>query len=83
MPAIPFSLMDVIANSLDRFVIQRWLDLSTLGIYAHSQSYRGMFVTVTKAYSRTMTPTFLELFAGIPSSRGGKLKRRCRCGTSV
>ena len=66
MPAIPFSLMDVVANSLDRFVIQRWLDLSTLGIYAHSQSYRGMFVTVTKAYSRTMTPTFLELFAGNP-----------------
>jgi O-antigen/teichoic acid export membrane protein len=64
MPAIPFSLMDVVANSMDRFVIQRWLDLSTLGIYAHSQSYRGMFVTVTKAYSRTMTPTFLELFAG-------------------
>lgn len=66
MPAIPFSLMDVVANSMDRFVIQRWLDLSTLGIYAHSQSYRGMFVTVTKAYSRTMTPTFLELFAGHP-----------------
>ena len=67
MPAIPFSLMDVVANSMDRFVIQRWLDLSTLGIYAHSQSYRGMFVTVTKAYSRTMTPTFLELFAGNPA----------------
>ena len=66
LPAIPFSLMDVVANSMDRFVIQRWLDLSTLGIYAHSQSYRGMFVTVTKAYSRTMTPTFLELFAGNP-----------------
>jgi len=66
LPAIPFSLMDVLANSMDRFVIQRWLDLSTLGIYAHSQSYRGMFVTVTKAYSRTMTPTFLELFAGNP-----------------
>ena len=64
MPAIPFSVMDVVANSLDRFVIQRWLDLSTLGVYAHSQSYRGMFVTVTKAYSRTMTPTFLELYAG-------------------
>ena len=66
MPAIPFSLMDVVGNSLDRFVIQRWLDLATLGVYAHSQSYRGMFVTVTKAYSRTMTPTFLELFAGNP-----------------
>lgn len=66
MPAIPFSLMDVVGNSLDRFVIQRWLDLATLGVYAHSQSYRGMFVTVTKAYSRTMTPTFLELFAENP-----------------
>lgn len=64
MPAIPFSLMDVVSNSMDRFVIQRWLDLSALGIYAHSQSYRGIFVTVTKAYSRSMTPTFLELFAG-------------------
>ena len=67
MPAIPFSLMDVVANSMDRFVIQRWLDLSALGIYAHSQNYRGMFVSVTKAYSRTMTPTFLELFAGSPA----------------
>lgn len=67
MPAIPFSLMDVVANSLDRFVIQRWLDLAALGVYAHSQSYRGMFVTVTKAYSRTMTPTFLELFSGRPT----------------
>lgn len=67
MPAIPFSLMDVVANSLDRFVIQRWLDLAALGVYAHSQSYRGMFVTVTKAYSRTMTPTFLELFTGGPT----------------
>ncbi|QOJ36654.1 MAG: lipopolysaccharide biosynthesis protein [Nitrospira sp.] len=63
LPAVPFAIMDVLSNSLDRFVIQRWLDLSTLGIYAHSQSYRGMFVTMTKAYSRTMTPTFLELFA--------------------
>jgi O-antigen/teichoic acid export membrane protein len=62
MPALPFSLMDVIANSVDRIVIQRWLDLSALGIYAHSQSYRGMFIAVTKAYSRTMTPAFLELY---------------------
>lgn len=71
MPAIPFGLTDVIANSVDRVVIQRWLDLSALGIYAHSQSYRGMFITVTKAYSRTMTPTFLELFApGATRSHG-------------
>ncbi len=74
MPAIPFSLMDVVANSMDRFVIQRWLDLSALGIYAHSQSYRGMFVTVTKAYSRTMTPTFLELFAGNPAQPARKVE---------
>jgi O-antigen/teichoic acid export membrane protein len=65
LPAIPFSLMDVFSNTLDRFVIQRWLDLSSLGIYAHSQNYRGMFIAVTKAYSRTMTPLFLELFAGV------------------
>ena len=46
LPAMPFSLMNVIANNLDRVVIQRWLDLSVLGIYAHSQSYRGMFIAV-------------------------------------
>ena len=63
MPAIPFSLTDVVANSLDRFVIQQWLSLSALGIYAHSQTYRGIFVTFTKAYSRTMVPNFLELFS--------------------
>ena len=74
MPAIPFSLMDVIANSVDRIVIQRWLDLSALGIYAHSQSYRGMFITVTKAYSRTMTPTFLELFAPGPTRSSGHVE---------
>jgi O-antigen/teichoic acid export membrane protein len=63
LPTIPFSLMDVISNSLDRFIIQRWLSLSALGVYAHSQTYRGIFVTFTKAYSRTMTPEFLELFS--------------------
>jgi O-antigen/teichoic acid export membrane protein len=63
MPAIPFSLVDVIVNSLDRVLIQWWLDLSALGIYAHAQTYRGIFVTTTKAYSRTMTPLFLDLFS--------------------
>jgi O-antigen/teichoic acid export membrane protein len=63
MPAVPASMTDVAANTLDRFVIQQWLNLSSLGIYAHAQTYRGIFISVTKAYSRTMLPNFLELFA--------------------
>jgi O-antigen/teichoic acid export membrane protein len=63
MPAIPHSVTDVAGNTLDRFVIQHWLNLSSLGIYAHAQTYRGIFINVTKAYSRTMIPNFLELFA--------------------
>jgi O-antigen/teichoic acid export membrane protein len=63
VPAIPFSVTDVAGNTLDRFVIQHWLNLTSLGIYAHAQTYRGIFINVTKAYSRTMIPNFLELFA--------------------
>lgn len=75
LPAVPFSLMDVFSNTLDRFVIQRWLDLSSLGIYAHSQNYRGMFITLTKAYSRTITPSFLEFFAGAQGAAAGRVRR--------
>lgn len=76
LPAVPFSLTDVLSNTLDRFVIQRWLDLSSLGIYAHSQNYRGTFVTITKAYSRTMTPSFLELFADGPGGTAEPVRRK-------
>ena len=75
LPAVPFSLTDVLANTLDRFVIQRWLDLSSLGIYAHSQNYRGMVITITKAYSKTMTPSLLELFADPGEERAEHVRR--------
>ena len=75
MPAIAFSLMDVVANSVDRLVIQQWQNLSSLGIYAHSQTYRGIFVSGTKAYSRTMVPNFLDLFSKNSPSVAGFLER--------
>lgn len=75
-PVLPFSLTEVIANSLDRILLQRWFDLSLLGMYAHSQTYRNIFVMGTKAYSRTMTPPLLELFAGYPEARWEHLSNR-------
>lgn len=76
LPVIPFNLTEVIANSLDRVLIQRWLDLHQLGLYAHSQTYRGVFVTATKAYSRTMTPVLLASFAGDSRSRSEDLSSK-------
>jgi len=66
-PAIPFSLVAVLSNSVDRIALQRWYDLSTVGFYAHSQSYRSIFVTGTKAYVKTVTPLFVSLFGGDPA----------------
>ena len=63
MPTIPISSLEVIANITDRYFIQRWLSLSQLGIYSHSQSYRNIFTMCMRAFSRTIVPPLLEAFA--------------------
>jgi O-antigen/teichoic acid export membrane protein len=62
MPTIPVSSLEMLTNVTDRYFIQRWLSLSLLGIYSHAQSYRNIFTTFMKAFSRTIVPPMLEAF---------------------
>jgi len=60
LPVIPFNIFENISVSIDRFLIQRWISLSRLGIYTHSLSYKDMFMVPFKAFSRTYSPEVLE-----------------------
>jgi len=63
MPTIPVNVMELITNTIDRYFIQRWVNISQLGIYAHSKSYQQIFTMGTKAFSRTFVPEVLDVFA--------------------
>lgn len=63
MPSIPANLVEMLTNISDRFFIQKWLNLSELGIYSHSQSYKTVFTMGTKAFSRSFVPPLLEAFS--------------------
>lgn len=59
-PTIPHNLFEIISNSIERFLIARWIGLSQLGIYSHSLQYRRMFMMPFKAFSRSCSPEILE-----------------------
>lgn len=62
-PSIPANLVEMLTNISDRYFIQKWINLSQLGIYSHSQSYKIIFTLGTKAFSRTFVPPLLEAFS--------------------
>ena len=64
MPTIPVNFFATISKTLDRFFIQKWINLSQLGIFSHSRSYEQIFTMGTKAFSRTFVPEALQVFAG-------------------
>jgi len=63
MPSIPANLVEMLTNISDRYFIQKWINLSQLGIYSHSQSYKSIFTMGTKAFSRSFSPSLLEAFS--------------------
>jgi len=63
MPSIPANLFEILTNVSDRYFIQRWINLSKLGIYSHSQSYKNVFTMGTKGFTRTFGPISLEVYA--------------------
>lgn len=63
LPSIPANLVEMLRNSLDRLFLERWLNLTTLGIYSHSLGYRNLFTVGTKAFSRVFSPHALEAFS--------------------
>jgi O-antigen/teichoic acid export membrane protein len=63
MPTIPVNLFESLCNSLDKYFIQRWVTLSQLGYYSHSQSYRSLMIMVSKAFTRTFVPRALQVYS--------------------
>jgi O-antigen/teichoic acid export membrane protein len=63
IPSIPTDVADIAKNISDRYFIQRWLNLSLLGIYSHSQSYKNVFLMGGRAFNRTIGPLALEIFS--------------------
>lgn len=63
LPAIPFDLVGLLTNISDRYFIQKWLNLSTLGIYSHAVNYKSIFSLTFKAFNRTYAPKALENFS--------------------
>ena len=70
LPSMPTDFSEMARNISDRYFIQRWLNLSVLGLYSHSQSYRNMFIMGHRASMRTLSPIAIEIF-----STGGSPQR--------
>ncbi|WP_164924813.1 lipopolysaccharide biosynthesis protein [Thermodesulfovibrio yellowstonii] len=63
IPSILVNLVDILTSVLSRYFIQKWINLSQLGIYSHSESYKTIFTMGTKAFSRSFVPPLLEAFS--------------------
>lgn len=63
LPSIPLDLIGILTNISDRYFVQRWLNLSSLGIYAHSINYKSIFGLGFKAFNRMYAPKALENFS--------------------
>lgn len=70
LPSIPYDIVGLIYNAADKYFIQRWINLSSLGIFSHSTSYRGIFNLGFKAFNRTYAPNALEIFSAHASPAG-------------
>lgn len=63
LPAMPLELLTLLNNIADRFFIQKWFNMSILGIYAHSLNYKSVFSLGLKSFSRIYCPHVLEKFS--------------------
>lgn len=63
MQSIAWNLSETLTNISDRYFIHKWMNLSQLGIYSHSLSYKDMFNMGTKAFNKTLSPYALETFS--------------------
>ncbi len=72
--ALPTILSDTLKNFSDRYFIQLWLNLSQLGIYAHSQSYYNVFKLFFKSFYNTISPDTLNSLTNNKSFDLKKLK---------
>lgn len=63
MPSIPLELVSLLTNISDKFFVQRFLNLSSLGVYSHSVNYKSIFGLGFKAFNRVFAPHALERFS--------------------
>ncbi len=59
IPTVLTSAFELVSGTLDRYFIQRWVDLTQLGFYGFSQGFRGIFTAGMKAFNRTYVPLLL------------------------
>lgn len=63
IPSVSVNGFEVVSNTIDRYLLQRWLNLSRLGMYEFSQGFRTIFNLGMKAFNRTYAPLMLESYA--------------------
>lgn len=60
LPTVVAKIGDVCANSLERFAIQNWYDLTQLGLYNHSLSYRMLLLMFNDAFRKVAAPSAIK-----------------------
>lgn len=60
-PTILIQLFEMFSESITRFFIERWIGLSSLGIYSHSLDYRKAFMMPHRAFQQTYSPEVLQV----------------------
>lgn len=68
IPSVASTLFESLSNAVDRYFIQRWTNLTQLGLYGFSQNFRSVFTMGMKAFNRTYIPHYHELVGSMGSS---------------
>ena len=63
LPSLPCSGLEGIKTLVERILLNQWVGLASLGIYAHSRVYHGVFFQTYKAFVKTFVPDLLESYS--------------------
>ncbi|MEK9132844.1 MAG: oligosaccharide flippase family protein [Patescibacteria group bacterium] len=76
LPSMPLELVNLLSNISDKYFVQRFMNLSSLGIYSHSTNYKSVFSLGFKAFNRVFAPHVLEGFSNENEIKIAKLKKQ-------
>jgi O-antigen/teichoic acid export membrane protein len=60
---IPPNIIELLLGSVEKFALVATSSTSTLGIYAHSQNYKGIFISANRVYKNTAIPFMIKEFS--------------------
>ena len=61
--ATPGAMAEMMAGITEKVLIQRWVGMSALGVYSHSQQYLSIFKMFNVALNNVLTPVSLRIYA--------------------